>query len=608
MKALEDNLGLLMQRYPDYQAQVSRFGDEKFFRKFSLSESEAGLELFEGEKLVDSTKDDFLDFRLPTETNTQILVVFGFGLGVSLLKLLELTKEDFQRVIVVEPSWERFIYALGLTNLESVLSHPKIEWCIGRSREACFASFFEVLHQKELAAVLSTSLIYKHPMIYPMYQDYFDAIEDELEASKKAIKRSFGNFEDSLLGLQFSLENRKWIEKTSGVRYLKDAFKGVPALVLSAGPSLAKSLPQVKKLQNKALIISVDASLKPVLEAGIQPHFVTSLERSHETKKFFESIGQGSSIKTDLIAYPLVPNEVIESYPGKTWVSYRDHAYFQFFEKTCPRGIVPSKTSVSHFSARLADWMGCSEIVLLGQDLSYDPKSLSSHVDGVAIPAWSQSKSLEELSLELQKSQGTAPFYVPGNEGGMLPTNPQWFSMMKEFSWEATQLAAPLLNASFGGAKIPGVPWVKLEEVAKEWQEREDLFGVRDDLHPPEVSGSLDLAEIIERLESFEVRLQQLHDQSQALVQDLKTLQPALQMKMMTLLRESLRSLMSDPVFVAFVAELKSAVHFELENEWNVLRARIESVPVFSKILSRWYAEMLDALQRVLPLLKESQK
>ena len=56
---------------------------------------------------------------------------------------------------------------------------------------------------------------------------------------------------------------------------LRDLFKNKPALIVSAGPSLAQNIENIKKNKDKFIIIAVVPAFKILIQAGIIPDFVT---------------------------------------------------------------------------------------------------------------------------------------------------------------------------------------------------------------------------------------------------------------------------------------------------------------------------------------------
>ena len=61
---------------------------------------------------------------------------------------------------------------------------------------------------------------------------------------------------------------------------------------MSAGPSLRKNKHLLKDAQGKAVIIAVQTTLQPLLEMGVEPQFVTSLDYHDICTRFFEKLPQ----------------------------------------------------------------------------------------------------------------------------------------------------------------------------------------------------------------------------------------------------------------------------------------------------------------------------
>ena len=87
---------------------------------------------------------------------------------------------------------------------------------------------------------------------------------------------------------------------TPGPGPLKDLYKGYPAVVVSAGPSLRKNKHLLKDLAGRAVIIAVQTTLRPLLEVGVVPDFVTALDYSDLCSQYFENLPAG--LATELVA------------------------------------------------------------------------------------------------------------------------------------------------------------------------------------------------------------------------------------------------------------------------------------------------------------------
>ena len=103
---------------------------------------------------------------------------------------------------------------------------------------------------------------------------------------------------------------------TPPIDTLRDHFKGMPAVVVAAGPSLQRNIDQLAELADRAVIICVQTTFKMLVDRGIRPHFVTSLDYHEMSKRFFEDIDDFS--RTHLIAEPKVTWHVPDTYAGPT--------------------------------------------------------------------------------------------------------------------------------------------------------------------------------------------------------------------------------------------------------------------------------------------------
>jgi hypothetical protein len=157
-------------------------------------------------------------------------------------------------------------------------------------------------------------------------------------------------------------------------------------VIIGAGPTLIEALPFLKKLQDWALIISTDTALKVLMDYGVQPHLVYTLDsQKHSLNHFLHTCGKDTareiSLIADIVAYP----RVIDSWPGPVWLSttarYLEKNGSEYREttpmadwiesKTGPLGDIQSGGSVATSCFDFARTAGCEPIIFAGQDLAY---------------------------------------------------------------------------------------------------------------------------------------------------------------------------------------------------------------------------------------------
>src|SRR5213078_893238 len=111
---------------------------------------------------------------------------------------------------------------------------------------------------------------------------------------------------------------------TRSVSDLKDQYKGRPAIIVSAGPSLRKNKHLLKEADGKAVFIAVQRILQPLLEMGIEPQFVTSLDYHDISTRYSEKLPP--DLKTHLVAEPKASPKIFDLYPGPVTILGNDYA------------------------------------------------------------------------------------------------------------------------------------------------------------------------------------------------------------------------------------------------------------------------------------------
>ncbi|EDH3281741.1 DUF115 domain-containing protein, partial [Campylobacter jejuni] len=151
------------------------------------------------------------------------------------------------------------------------------------------------------------------------------------------------------------------------------------AIVVSAGPSLAKQLSLLKVYQDKAVIFCADGALSMLEKEGIAPDYVTNLDYSDWPIKFFQN---KENLKQSIIALECAthPNVVYNLKAENCMIVLRNKALYQRFNLN-DFGYIDTGTHVSHFSYTLALALGFKNIIMIGQDLAFDEKG-NSHSKG----------------------------------------------------------------------------------------------------------------------------------------------------------------------------------------------------------------------------------
>ncbi|EAL4113154.1 DUF115 domain-containing protein [Campylobacter jejuni] len=214
------------------------------------------------------------------------------------------------------------------------------------------------------------------------------------------------------------------------------------AIVVSAGPSLAKQLPLLKAYQDKAVIFCADGALSMLEKKGIVPDYVTNLDFTDLAMKFFQN---KENLKQSIIALECAthPNIVRSLNAENCMIVLRNKALYQRFNLN-DFGYIDTGTHVSHFSYTLALALGFKNIIMIGQDLAFDEEG-NSHSKGFDFgEKFSGEENIDKLKVTAYAGKGEVLTHITWND----------YRIKLEYLFACNEQKAKFYNATEGGARI----------------------------------------------------------------------------------------------------------------------------------------------------------
>ena len=256
---------------------------------------------------------------------------------------------------------------------------------------------------------------------------------------------------------------------TPGPVRLKDAYKGYPALIVSAGPSLRKNKHLIRSMAGRCVIIAVQTTLKPLLDAGVTPDFVTALDYHDICGRYFE--GLPPTLATELVAEPKATPTIFDLHPGPLTVTGNGHAESMLREIRLDKPCLPAGSTVAHLAYYLAEHLGCGPIIFVGQDLGfggglyYAPGT--SHED-VWRPELGRFRSVEMMQWEQIVRERPILRQVPDHQGRPIYTDERMFTYLQQFERDFLQTSTTIIDATEGGAAKRGTVVMTLAEAIEQ--------------------------------------------------------------------------------------------------------------------------------------------
>jgi hypothetical protein len=380
------------------------------------------------------------------------IVIYGFGFGYHLEAFLKAYPD--KRVFVYEPQLDMFLCAVEHRDLRPILNHKKI---------AMFAVGEDSIVQMEmLTRVFAKSDERIALLEIPVYKQLFP---DTLQRYRQVIKEAA---KSSVFSLRTLTGHRKeWIRnkilnmavniRTPSLKGLKGSCSGIPAIIVGSGPSLGMEAETLRRLKGRAFIIAAGTSIQALLKHRIEPDLVVVMDPTEDNFKAFEHL--------ELENIPILYIPTVHSSILLKKYRYLMHAFFNldtptaYFMQITPEEdpVFQSTGTVSGTAIQTALYLGCSEIVLIGQDFSFPGERY--YTDGVA------HRTEEVLSKQMHQSEE----WIENVQGSQNRTN-RTMNVLREGIEQLINLYPErnYYNASRVGAVIKGTKLKTLDELDEE--------------------------------------------------------------------------------------------------------------------------------------------
>lgn len=485
-KYFDNNLKVLKKIYPEiYQKVID--SNKLDFKSELISSKNQKLNLRvttdEGEDVFihakhapGSESENYLS--LVKEDSTGVVLMLGMGLGYSVLELFEKRKQ-LQFLIVFELNEEFFFHALHHNDFSIFFSDPRTIFHLGRPD-----NLQSVLAPANRAMMLEQVYTLKLLTCFSVNQEYHQLAADVSDyvhlfntegATKKAYGKTF--FENRLNHLTSMHHDRK-------LEDLSSRFEGVPGIIVAAGPSLDNNIADLKNAMGKAVIFAVDTALPNLIDHGIKPDFVTSIDYNELTyEKISRSANHPLARQINLICTSWVAGSVTKQFPARQifW-GFTDNALENWINQSLGgKKTVEGAGTVAHLNFVSASLMGCDPIIFVGQDLSFpDGKS---HASNVILSS--------DVKIKKELSDQSIVLNVRGNVQPEVITNRQMNGYRKTFERLINGSDKKVINATEGGAFIEGTAIQTLSAAIDEFCNKSVDMNIDSIKKPADISGTL---------------------------------------------------------------------------------------------------------------------
>jgi hypothetical protein len=323
---------------------------------------------------------------------------------------------------------------------------------------------------------------YVHRPSYMLHKEFYDDImRDIAQYVSSKISDLLTRFEFEERWVENILGNVKHLFSSARAASLFGAFSGRPGIIVSAGPSLRGNVRLLGRMRARALIVAVDTAAPVLQKIGIVPHIIMTLDaQKHSIKHFLGLRAEGAALLADLVCYP----PVVRDYRGPRIMSTTSKYYttadgrlkrestplMEWVETHAgPVGDIQSGGSVATSAFDLLLNLGCSPIILVGQDLAYTGREIhcsGTHHNDDWLPKTSRFLNLDTINQNVIRRRKIK--YVASYGGGVPVISDFVLDLYRGwFEDSARKVGVQVINATGGGARIANTTERPLESLIK---------------------------------------------------------------------------------------------------------------------------------------------
>ena len=423
-------------------------------------------------------------FNMAENSPVAIHLVYGLGLGY-LFQVASLNSQG--TVILYEPDLNILKIAFSLVDFSNDILKKNV-FVTDNFEQVC--EYIYTHSSTKNTPLLLSTVAYRE-----LNKSNFDDMVKELQQTVgmygldlKYTKQKFYSLTLSLIKNIPSLINEIPFDT------LKNRCLGKTAVVVSAGPTLDREIPIIKKYRNKFILFVVGTAAKTIFAHGIKPDFISIIESYDSSKQL-----AGLDLKdVNFITEPTAHNN-LRKFEFKKVFSHvaANLPVNEFWSEIAnvARDEYWSKGTVSYTALNCARILGCSKIILVGQDLAYIEGQCYSKDSAYKDLECSFNKELnryeiiaknfdqfanaisnspdeevrKKAALNRLKNLNASLHYVKGINGNLIPTESVYAAFIKPLTEYVQHFNdREYINTSLVGAQIDGFKNISLEDALKD--------------------------------------------------------------------------------------------------------------------------------------------
>lgn len=395
------------------------------------------------------------------------LFVRGMGLGYHVEKL----NQSFPNATcwVFEPDVRVIRSAFRCVDLSQAILDHKVRLITELDKSRLFSEW-----TSHLAAISVGHHVVDHPPSLQLQTDFLQQakqlLEEFLAFGKTTLNTLLVNSRRTCENLA---RNIPWYVANPGIGRLRNAMSGQPAIIVAAGPSLRKNKHLLPQAKGRAVLICVQTAFQQLLDTGVEPEFVTSLDYHDICAQFFQRVPR--HVRTELVAEPKATPRIFDLNPGPLSLLGNSFIEQLLREMKLQRPGLASGATVAHLAYYLAEYLGCDPIIFVGQDLGFSDGlayAPGTSYDDLWKPELSRYNTVEMMQWQRIVRDRAILRKVPDYRGGTTYTEERLYTYLQQFERDFAQSQRMIIDATEGGVAKRGTVVMSLQEALQRYCQR----------------------------------------------------------------------------------------------------------------------------------------
>lgn len=377
--------------------------------------------------------------------NNSIYIIFGLGTGEYIEYIREKSKESI--ILIIEPNKKIIEYYLKRNPLMANYRNIKILH-IDNDIRSKVKQYITEVNVKDIKYVTFAN----YNKIYEKeYSDFTKILNEILFRIAIGINTRF-KFSD--IWYNNFLDNLSYMIKGTPVTSYINTYKNVPAIIVSAGPSLDKNIKDLKLIDNNMLIVTGARTLKSLMENNTPPDVIAMLDPIDLNYEFIKDYS--NKYTNPMLIYENTNAKAVKVHRGEKIFFSQNRIVEEIFGQKNLNLIAGG--TVSHVAITFASIMGCNPIILIGQDLAYTDNKVYSDSANSDICTTNKHGNI---------------IHVKDINGNNITTSREFNSFRIEIEENIIKSFPHItyIDATEGGVKIEGTKIMTLEDVIEKYKD-----------------------------------------------------------------------------------------------------------------------------------------